>query len=549
MVATPTQSGALGRDDPGCSIICVSLGGAIIRGRIAGSRTVAPTRIEELTDRILLAAVVTEHLDIDEYGVRADRQLVSTVKSAERVVCDGFEPAFETLNGFAVVGESFGWRPVIGWRRHRKHRRQKGMDRLVGDEIPPERVDIDIGAFETAAGLGLHSGTHRVVGQQPVGVFGFAFERVESGVSHCGSHNGRIESVCERPEALAFVSLSAPAVGQFLAEAESVRFTHATDFFYHRNSPPRGARCRRIVPTEWGRVSESIGSLSRSRWRPDHRKPQVDHGRTPSMTASPLDRLRRPEYTGDRRCWPCTALNFVLVVGVAAPIGFVLLPAGFVVFVIGVTLIALRGYVVPYTPQFAPRLTAQLPGDFGPTQADPRSDPLVVVDDPAQLLGRLLAAGVIVEDDALFLTSTFEADWERRMATLREASDEAVAAAVADAAPFEASSLVSQERLLVAGENRRDSWLSRPVAVATATGIEALVDYGIDRSVAAAAVEPLRMFLTTCPDCGEPTEESTVHNCCGGTKGVYDRPEREVLACESCEAVLYEFPLADRASD
>lgn len=261
------------------------------------------------------------------------------------------------------------------------------------------------------------------------------------------------------------------------------------------------------------------------------------------MAGRPLDRLRRPEYTGERRCWPCTLLNLVLVGGLAGAVGVRWLPVGLGVAAVGLALLALRGYVVPYTPQIAPWLTDRLPFAIGPEPAA-RPEALLAVDDPDRLLGTLLEAGILLENGELRLDSAVEAEWGERMARLRGADDGDVAAAVAAAAPFEATGDVSGSRLLVAGEGRRDVWLTRPVAIATAAGIETLVAHGLDRRVAAAAIDPLRLFLRRCPDCGEPTEESTVHNCCGGTKGVYDHPEREVLACRSCAAVLYEFPLA-----
>ena len=264
------------------------------------------------------------------------------------------------------------------------------------------------------------------------------------------------------------------------------------------------------------------------------------------MIGQLIDSLREPGYTGDRRCWPCTVVN-AAVVGLAA----LLIGrrwrrlGGVIVFGVGALLIALRGYVVPYTPQFAPHIADRLPVDFGVDHAPPAepSDSLVAADDPDALVGVLIQAGVLTSDEMLHLEASFAEAWAREMDALRGETDHEVAAAAAEAVPFDAESTVSGERLLVAG--RRDAWLSRPVAIAEAAGIEALVEAGVDRETAASAVGPLRMFLPVCPDCGGPVAESTVSNCCGGTKGVYDRPDREVLACEDCEAVLYEFQPLD----
>ncbi|ATW90156.1 hypothetical protein halTADL_3455 [Halohasta litchfieldiae] len=267
------------------------------------------------------------------------------------------------------------------------------------------------------------------------------------------------------------------------------------------------------------------------------------------MIGQLLDSLREPAHTGSRRCWPCTALNGVLV-GIAA-----LLVgrrwrslAGVVVLGVGGLLIALRGYVVPYTPTVAPRIVDRLPVDigFGHSQSTEPSESLAAADDPEALLGTLLAAGVLVGDQQLYLDEEFADRWQREMATLRDRTDSEIAAGAAEAVPFDAEPTVSGERLLVAGQ--RDAWLSRPVAIAETAGIEALVSTGLDRETATSAVEPLRMFLPVCPDCGGTVDESTIRNCCGGTKGVYDQPDREVIACSDCGSILYELHPLDESS-
>ena len=261
-----------------------------------------------------------------------------------------------------------------------------------------------------------------------------------------------------------------------------------------------------------------------------------------------IDSLRDPAYTGDRRCWPCTALNAVLVGLAALLIGRRWRRlGGLIVLGVGGVLIALRGYVVPYTPEFAPHLVGRLPVDLDHAPPAEPSDSLVAADDPDRLVGVLIEAGVLTGDERLHLEDKFAEAWEREMAGLRSESDSEVAAAAAEAVPFEAVSAVAGDRLLVAGQ--RDAWLSRPVAIAEAAGIDALADAGIDRETAASAVGPLRMFLPVCPDCGGTLVESTVENCCGGTKGIYDRPDRDVLACGDCEAVCYEFQPLDDAGE
>lgn len=76
-----------------------------------------------------------------------------------------------------------------------------------------------------------------------------------------------------------------------------------------------------------------------------------------------ISRLRRPEYTGENRCIPCTVVN----VAITATVGVVVtgalwsagpavaLPVGTGVVAVGLALVVLRGYVVPGTPALTRR--------------------------------------------------------------------------------------------------------------------------------------------------------------------------------------------------
>lgn len=78
------------------------------------------------------------------------------------------------------------------------------------------------------------------------------------------------------------------------------------------------------------------------------------------MLRNPIDRLRRPEYTGENRCTPCTVLNVVIaaaLVGVAAVVTFssaglaAATVVGTAIAVVSGATIYLRGYLVPGTPR------------------------------------------------------------------------------------------------------------------------------------------------------------------------------------------------------
>ncbi|WP_224335403.1 hypothetical protein [Haloprofundus halobius] len=298
-----------------------------------------------------------------------------------------------------------------------------------------------------------------------------------------------------------------------------------------------------------------------------------------------FDTVRRPEYTGDRRCWPCTAVNAAIISVVClllAPFssGFSLL-----VGVVGVGLVYFRGYAVPFTPTFAPKLVSRLPVDFGPNYAvgDDRSGSLgdsvggaesgaeVGSDDDEgndsgtdgdeadddtdarrsdalthdeldgeTLVRELGAAGVFADGDELSLTDDFVDEWTAEMRDLRATDREALAAAAADAMPAAATWVLDDEWVVLEADGAK-TWLSESVAISETAAVRALRSRDVDDEVAAHAANPLRMFLPECPACGGVVAETTVRNCCGGTMGVYDSPDIEVLACEKCDELLYEF--------
>jgi hypothetical protein len=259
---------------------------------------------------------------------------------------------------------------------------------------------------------------------------------------------------------------------------------------------------------------------------------------------SVFDSLKRPEYTGENRCLPCTVVNAVVVGLTGLALGVLWLPAGFVVLVVGALLVYLRGYVVPGTPSFAPELVAVagLSGVFGHDDDEPRqSDTLDANVGPDVMLSTLLDAGVLVEEpDGLFLADDARDDWESTMGTLRKASDDELAEAVGNALPFEATVTAEFDGISIDGPSM-SVWISRPQAIADVATLYTVVEQEVDPMVALAATEPMRMFTEVCPACGGVVEETTVRNCCGGTAGIYDSPEHEVLGCDDCGAVVYEF--------
>lgn len=268
---------------------------------------------------------------------------------------------------------------------------------------------------------------------------------------------------------------------------------------------------------------------------------------------STLD-VRKPEYTGENRCWPCTAVNLALLAAVVAILTVATAAAvGAAVAVVGLVGIWLRGYLVPGTPQFAPRLVAALPGGdalFGKERVSTGPDSLGGdADAPAgdDLLGVLVEAGVLeVDGETVVPAPSFDEAWHEEMARLRERETDALAQAVLAVSPASEVRTVSEggdEWLALSdGDDHalEETWLSRPVAIAELAAVRATDGYLSDEATRRAAAQALRMFLAECPDCETPLEEGTDVPCCGGYNGPNEVPA-ETLVCPACEVRLYTF--------
>jgi hypothetical protein len=266
-----------------------------------------------------------------------------------------------------------------------------------------------------------------------------------------------------------------------------------------------------------------------------------------------IDAIRRPEYTGENRCWPCTVVNAAIIACATVVVAFLSPLVALALAIGGTGAIALRGYVVPYTPQFAPRLVDQLPeawNPFGTEPIDPdEPDSLANDIDPEALLGVLVEAGVVDADgDRLHLDGGFRERWRREMRSLRDQSNEELAAAARDASEVAsaAETVEGRERTYVVlsdgtGDPMAKSWLTRPVAVAETAAVRALADAALSPDEVTRSAGLLRMFLEECPVCDAPVRETTAVECCGRERTA-NKPPRDVLACEVCGERLYTFP-------
>ena len=275
-----------------------------------------------------------------------------------------------------------------------------------------------------------------------------------------------------------------------------------------------------------------------------------------------LETLSDESYTGANRCWPCTVLNLGLV-GLLA----LFLRArkrsllSLLVAVVGVAVVYLRGYLVPYTPEFAPRLVAisPVPNEWfhGESAHDAATQEAMAHEerdslaedvelDGETILRELSAAGVIErEGERLFPEATVDTAWHDRMDELAAESLDSLSTTlqaslerVGHAEPY-----VDDAEWVVLGSEHKQL-LPRPVVVAELAAYEVLGERLDDERLRIAGAEAFRMFLDSCPVCGSELVESSSVSCCGGHLGPRQDPD-ETLVCPTCEQRLYTFELDD----
>jgi hypothetical protein len=268
-------------------------------------------------------------------------------------------------------------------------------------------------------------------------------------------------------------------------------------------------------------------------------------------TAHSLESIRRPEYTGENRCIPCTVVNVLLAAVVSGAIGLVspsLMVGSFVAFL---GAIYLRGYLVPGTPELTKRyLPERVLALFGKSTID---DPIAV---PGEGEGEidveavLADAGVVTDcpdGDDLCLEPEFYDAWTDRIdRTRRETAADDVATVFDVAATGDELALEDRKGSFVVEADGVPIgwWESRTAFVAdVAAGRELQRRYPawdeMDNEVRTRVLASLRVFLERCPTCDGTLElgTETVSSCCSSRDVV-------AMACADCDARLLEFDAA-----
>lgn len=252
-------------------------------------------------------------------------------------------------------------------------------------------------------------------------------------------------------------------------------------------------------------------------------------------------RLRRPEYTGENRCVPCTVVNVGLAAVGALVVGVLATPVvGLLALAAAGCVIYFRGYLVPGTPTLTERyFPPWLLELFG-------KEPIVTTDAAATGdTGRpLVDAGVLAATDgAPTLTQAFAGTWHDRTTALADAGVDSVA--VARAFDAETVSELGEASFVVDGDTSL-RWGSTAALAADLAAVELLDERlddwaGYDRDRRRATLRALRLCLERCPACGDDlaVETERVDPCCQKPHLVAES------VCDACGAAVADAAVVD----
>ncbi len=263
-------------------------------------------------------------------------------------------------------------------------------------------------------------------------------------------------------------------------------------------------------------------------------------------TAHSLESIRRPEYTGENRCIPCTVVNVLIAALVSGAIGLVSPPLMVGSFVAFLGAIYLRGYLVPGTPELTKRyLPERVLRLFGKSTVDDSSAAAIGSEGQIDVEAVLADAGVVTDcpdGDDLCLEPGFHDAWTDRIDRTRQETAVDDVATVFDVAADDLTLEDRENALIVEADGAPVGWWeSRTAFLADVTaGRELQRRYPawdeMDNEARNRVLASLRVFLERCPTCDGTLDlgTETVSSCCSSHDVV-------ALTCADCDARLFEF--------
>lgn len=270
-----------------------------------------------------------------------------------------------------------------------------------------------------------------------------------------------------------------------------------------------------------------------------------------SETLGVVSRFRQPEYTGENRCLPCTAVNTVIAAVLSVAVGVLgwrvatgIVGTGLAVsiFAISLAVIYVRGYLVPGTPELTKRYFPEwLLAWFGKAPATPEP-PAESSLDPETALVNAGALEECADGTDLCLTESFRSDWYDAIEAVD--ADDAGRDRLLDLLEVEGTEVEVDEF----GEAFRASVDEQPVGtwqseaafladLGAGTVLAERYDRWDDLGVGERGrlLNGLRLFIDRCPTCGGVPDfrTETVESCC-------TTHEVAAVECDECEARLFE---------
>mgnify|MGYP000138414504 CR=1 FL=1 len=247
-----------------------------------------------------------------------------------------------------------------------------------------------------------------------------------------------------------------------------------------------------------------------------------------------IEQIRQPEYTGDNRCLPCTAVNGVIAVGLSVLVAMLLSSpvTGVAVACAGAAAIYLRGYLVPGTPELTTRYLPERVLRWFDKPAQMTLDTDVDAESQLRDLGLVEPAG-----DDLRLTESAAAELAAEIERVRRQLRDRLEAQLnrSDVQVEQAKNAY----IVRADGDEIGRWPSRAALVADLASLSTLERRvenwatlsEVDRSGLSSS---LRLFLEDCPECDgllEFVETRGSSSCCRDELIVSYR-------CTECNAVL-----------
>jgi hypothetical protein len=256
-----------------------------------------------------------------------------------------------------------------------------------------------------------------------------------------------------------------------------------------------------------------------------------------------VERFRQPEYTGENRCVPCTAVNVVIAAVGSGLVSFVLTPVGgAALFALSLVAIYLRGYLVPGTPT----LTKRYFPDWVLAKFDKLEDETAEVGEEERDSERVLVDAGAVEPceeiDDLCLSDSFRQNWYDNMESINaDGTEMSDLSNVLDVEEDKLSFEEHDEALVARYEGGHlGQWESRAALIADLAAAKVLENRyeawdGLTVTNQSRVLSGLRIFLESCPDCSGDIamDQETVESCCRTMDVV-------AVECAECNSRLLE---------